>query len=153
GPSYRTSARVLTGGGAGGSAEGCTTTTLESSHTSRQSLTRTAPVAGHERHRGMDGTRHGREGRAPVTARSAASAGAGRGGRGCLVTVCRGCCCGTERKHPGIDHDGLLAALAEVGAVRVSDCLDVCEDSNVVVVQPSADPPAPPPVRTLAEVR
>jgi (2Fe-2S) ferredoxin len=53
--------------------------------------------------------------------------------------VCRGCCCGTERKHPGVDHDGLLTALAEVGAVRVSDCLDVCEDSNVVVVQPSAN--------------
>jgi (2Fe-2S) ferredoxin len=26
-----------------------------------------------------------------------------------------------------------------VGAVRVSDCLDACGDSNVVVVQPSAE--------------
>jgi hypothetical protein len=53
------------------------------------------------------------------------------------VTVCRGCCCGTE-KHPHTDHAGQVHRLARSGArVRVSDCLGVCEHSNVVVMQPS----------------
>jgi hypothetical protein len=59
----------------------------------------------------------------------------------CIVRVCRDCCCGTERKHPGVDHDGLLARL-EVGtrgSARVlrSACLLACDESNVVVVTPS----------------
>lgn len=62
---------------------------------------------------------------------------------GCTVTVCRGCCCGTERKHPGVDHAGQVAALRAglggAGRVRVTDCLDACERSNVVVVGPSAE--------------
>lgn len=62
---------------------------------------------------------------------------------GCTVTVCRGCCCGTARKHPGVDHAGQLAALtagvAGAGRVRTSDCLDACERSTVVVVGPSAE--------------
>ncbi|MGW5280965.1 (2Fe-2S) ferredoxin domain-containing protein [Streptomyces collinus] len=37
----------------------------------------------------------------------------------CAVTVCRGCCCGAAQ-------------------VRVTGCLDACEQANVVVVQPSA---------------
>ncbi|HEY0357644.1 MAG TPA: (2Fe-2S) ferredoxin domain-containing protein [Mycobacteriales bacterium] len=61
--------------------------------------------------------------------------------RGCIVTVCRGCCCGT-RKHPDVDHTGqareLRAAVARGGRFRVTDCLDLCESSNVVVVSPSA---------------
>ncbi|WP_444544227.1 (2Fe-2S) ferredoxin domain-containing protein [Planosporangium mesophilum] len=64
-----------------------------------------------------------------------------RAGAGCTVTVCRGCCCGTTAKHPDVDHAGQLArlrgALVGVAQVRVSDCLDVCEHSNVVVVSPS----------------
>jgi (2Fe-2S) ferredoxin len=59
------------------------------------------------------------------------------------VTVCRGCCCGTARKHPGIDHAGqlarLTAGLGASGRVRVSDCLDACSESNVVVVAPSPE--------------
>jgi hypothetical protein len=59
----------------------------------------------------------------------------------CTVTVCRGCCCGTVAKHPGVDHAGQLtrlrAALAGVAALRVSDCLDACERSNIIVVSPS----------------
>ena len=59
----------------------------------------------------------------------------------CVVTVCRGCCCGTVRKHPGVDHadqvDTLAEGLGDAGRVRVSDCLDACERSNVVVVAPS----------------
>lgn len=59
--------------------------------------------------------------------------------------VCRGCCCGDRRKHPGFDHDGQLevlrAAAADSGgrfAVRTTDCLGPCGQANVVVVQPSA---------------
>ncbi len=56
------------------------------------------------------------------------------------VIVCRGCCCGTERKHPDVDHDAqrdLLSQAAERGGGRlvVSDCLKRCEVSNVVVVR------------------
>jgi hypothetical protein len=54
------------------------------------------------------------------------------------ITVCRGCCCGTARKHPEVDHDRQLQVLrAGLPTVRVADCLDACEVSNVVVVQPS----------------
>ena len=59
----------------------------------------------------------------------------------CIVRVCRDCCCGTERKHPGVDHDGLLSRLEDAtrGRARVlrSACLLACEESNVVVVNPS----------------
>jgi hypothetical protein len=56
------------------------------------------------------------------------------------VTVCRGCCCGRPEKNPGTDHRAQLTTLRErLGAhrVRVSDCLDVCERSNVIVVSPA----------------
>ncbi|WP_317446674.1 (2Fe-2S) ferredoxin domain-containing protein [Streptomyces collinus] len=59
----------------------------------------------------------------------------------CAVTVCRGCCCGTE-KIPGVDHAAQLAllrqALSGTAQVRVIGCLDACEQANVIVVQPSA---------------
>ncbi|WP_459649705.1 (2Fe-2S) ferredoxin domain-containing protein [Kitasatospora sp. Ki12] len=59
------------------------------------------------------------------------------------VTVCRGCCCGTEAKHPGVDHAGqyerLRTAVGPAGRVRAVKCLDVCSQSNVVVVGPSAE--------------
>jgi hypothetical protein len=59
----------------------------------------------------------------------------------CRVTVCRGCCCGTDRKHPGVDHDAQLDTLRDLltgtARVRAVDCLGPCERSNVVVVQPS----------------
>lgn len=59
----------------------------------------------------------------------------------CLVRVCRECCCGSERKHPGVDHDGLLARLESRArghaTVAVSQCLLACDESNVVVVSPS----------------
>jgi (2Fe-2S) ferredoxin len=58
------------------------------------------------------------------------------------VSVCRGCCCGTP-KIPGVDHSGQLArlkqALVGLSRVRATDCLDVCEHGNVIVVQPSAE--------------
>lgn len=63
-------------------------------------------------------------------------------GSGCVVTVCRGCCCGTASKHPDVDHatqlDALSAGVRGHGRVRTSDCLDACAESNVVVVAPSA---------------
>ncbi|WP_312880477.1 (2Fe-2S) ferredoxin domain-containing protein [Actinokineospora xionganensis] len=62
------------------------------------------------------------------------------------ITVCRDCCCGTVKKHPTVDHGYQLARLrvvaAEVGAtVRVAECLDTCETSNVVVVQAKGGKP------------
>ena len=62
---------------------------------------------------------------------------------GCIIRVCRDCCCGTERKHPGVDHDGLFARLeaGTRGGARVlrSACLLACDASNVVVVTPSRE--------------
>lgn len=59
------------------------------------------------------------------------------------VTVCRGCCCGTDTKHPGVDHAAQLVRLREGvgdgGQVRAVKCLDACAHSNVVVVSPSAE--------------
>ncbi|MGD9530772.1 hypothetical protein [Pseudonocardia sp.] len=64
----------------------------------------------------------------------------GPAGAGPTLTVCRGCCCGSVGKHPGTDHDSQLATLRAAGTrVRVTDCLDACEHSNVVVVSPSSD--------------
>ena len=58
-----------------------------------------------------------------------------------VTTVCRGCCCGTV-KVSGTDHAAQLAMLkAELGAiaqVRAVNCLDACERTNVIVVQPSS---------------
>ncbi|AEV85323.1 hypothetical protein ACWT_4303 [Actinoplanes sp. SE50] len=60
---------------------------------------------------------------------------------GCTVTVCRDCCCGSAGKHPTVDHDAqldrLAAALGPAHRVRRSLCLDVCAQSNVLVVQPT----------------
>jgi (2Fe-2S) ferredoxin len=59
-----------------------------------------------------------------------------------MVTVCRGCCCGTP-KVPRLDHTAQLAdlrqSLADVATVRRTDCLDACERANVIVIQPSAE--------------
>ncbi len=38
----------------------------------------------------------------------------------------------------GVDHSAQAARLREVAPVRISDCLDVCDQANVVVVRPSA---------------
>ncbi|WP_432995394.1 hypothetical protein [Dactylosporangium sp. CA-233914] len=57
------------------------------------------------------------------------------------MTVCRDCCCGSPAKHPAVDHaaqlDGLRTALAPAHRVRTSQCLDTCDQSNVLVVHPS----------------
>ena len=60
---------------------------------------------------------------------------------GCIVTVCRGCCCGTVEAQPGVDSEAHLLALQAIpGArVRISQCLAACELSNMVVVNPSAE--------------
>ncbi|MFJ1535438.1 (2Fe-2S) ferredoxin domain-containing protein [Streptomyces mirabilis] len=67
------------------------------------------------------------------------------GSRPCTVVVCRGCCCGSPRKHPGTDHawqlERLRAGSAASGGrftVRTTDCLGPCDQANVIVVQPSA---------------
>ena len=57
------------------------------------------------------------------------------------LTICRDCCCGDAGKHPDTDHDAQLEAIrCAVGdrhRVRVSECLRVCERSNVVLVHPT----------------
>ncbi|MEU5140814.1 hypothetical protein [Streptomyces sp. NPDC021139] len=55
----------------------------------------------------------------------------------CRIVVCRDCCCGSP-KVTGVDHAAQTERLRAAAPVRVSDCLDVCEQANVVVVQPSA---------------
>lgn len=62
------------------------------------------------------------------------------------VVVCRGCCCGTDRKHPDVDHalQGVLlrqAAESTGGTLRRTDCLGPCEQSNVVVVRRAGERP------------
>ena len=57
------------------------------------------------------------------------------------VVLCRGCCCGTDDKHPDVDHLAQRSALERAtrrsGArLVVVDCLDACDRSNVVVVRP-----------------
>ncbi|CAM4307693.1 hypothetical protein GCM10009799_18330 [Nocardiopsis rhodophaea] len=66
-------------------------------------------------------------------------------GKPCQLVVCRGCCCGTKKKRPGVDHKGQLERLSGFEdhegrrvPVRVSKCLGICFKANVVVVQPSA---------------
>lgn len=69
------------------------------------------------------------------------SASSVRSGGGPRVRMCRGCCCGTARKHPDVDHDAISAMLEEnigPGAALVHvDCLWACDLSNVIVVNPA----------------
>jgi (2Fe-2S) ferredoxin len=58
------------------------------------------------------------------------------GGVPCRIVVCRDCCCGTA-KVAG-DHAAQTARLRAEAPVRVSECLDVCDQANVVVVRPSS---------------
>lgn len=56
------------------------------------------------------------------------------------VLLCDGCCCGTLRKHPDVDHAAQRdrlghAARSGGGSVRTTGCLDRCVESNVVVVR------------------
>ncbi|MFD4529466.1 hypothetical protein ACFWP7_37295 [Streptomyces sp. NPDC058470] len=57
--------------------------------------------------------------------------------RPCTLVVCRGCCCGNPRKHPGADHAWQLerlraGAAASAGGfeVRTTDCLGPCTRSG-----------------------
>ena len=58
--------------------------------------------------------------------------------------LCRGCCCGSERKHPSTDHEQqrreLEAVASEHVRVRVVDCIDRCARSNVVLVRERLGP-------------
>jgi predicted metal-binding protein len=60
---------------------------------------------------------------------------------GTVVLLCRGCCCGTRDKHPKVDHDAQehhleTAADAHPGVeLRVVECLDECDRSNVAVLR------------------
>jgi hypothetical protein len=58
----------------------------------------------------------------------------------CTVFLCRGCCCGTDGKHPQVDLAAQLRRVRDQAGgraqVRVSDCLGPCARSNVAVVVP-----------------
>ncbi|MFE0852382.1 (2Fe-2S) ferredoxin domain-containing protein [Streptomyces mutabilis] len=56
----------------------------------------------------------------------------------CRIVVCRDCCCGSP-KVTGVDHAAQTERLRAAAPVRVSDCLDVCDQANVIVVLPSAE--------------
>ena len=67
-----------------------------------------------------------------------------RGDRRTGVVLCRGCCCGSERRDPGTDHAAQLTwlrrlAVAHPGRVtgQTSECLGPCAQANVLVVRPS----------------
>ncbi|MBA9049562.1 hypothetical protein ACFYMX_14910 [Streptomyces griseofuscus] len=51
--------------------------------------------------------------------------------------MCRDCCCGSP-KVTGVDHAAQTARLEAAVPLRISDCLDVCDQANVIVVRPSA---------------
>lgn len=56
------------------------------------------------------------------------------------VWVCRGCCCGTRKKHPGVDHaqqERELRAGAQQAGLRFerTDCLGPCGQGNIVVTR------------------
>lgn len=56
------------------------------------------------------------------------------------VQACDGCCCGTSRKHPHVDHAGQrerlqAATVAAGGRFRTVDCVGECSFSNVVIVR------------------
>ena len=55
----------------------------------------------------------------------------------CRVVVCRDCCCGSP-KVAGVDHASQTDRLSAEVPVRISTCLDVCDQANVMVVLPSA---------------
>lgn len=52
------------------------------------------------------------------------------------VLICRGCCCGSERKHPWIDHDKQIVEISATARTRVVDCVGECSYSNIVIVRP-----------------
>jgi predicted metal-binding protein len=64
------------------------------------------------------------------------------------VAVCRGCCCGNARKHPGFDHEDQVRRIQRAAdgirgvQARVVKCLDECERSNVVMVRRQIGPDA-----------
>jgi len=65
---------------------------------------------------------------------------------GTVVLLCRGCCCGTRERHPKVDHETQerrleTAADAQPGvALRVVECLDECDRSNVAVLRRTGVP-------------
>ncbi|WP_330461553.1 (2Fe-2S) ferredoxin domain-containing protein [Streptomyces sp. NBC_00820] len=72
-----------------------------------------------------------------ATEATQATAARGAGPVPCRVVVCRDCCCGSA-KVTGVDHAAQTARLSAEVPMRVSDCLDACDQANVIVVQPSA---------------
>ena len=49
--------------------------------------------------------------------------------------VCRGCCCGSSRKHPEVDFEKQIEDLSSVARVRTLNCVNECARSNIVIVR------------------
>jgi (2Fe-2S) ferredoxin len=87
-----------------------------------------------------DRCRARRDASAPAPGKRAATAKAGKTVKPPAVFNCRGCCCGTSKKHPGVDS-ALLSKLLKEGAkeagarYRKTDCLGPCGQGNIVVVR------------------
>jgi predicted metal-binding protein len=58
-----------------------------------------------------------------------------------VLLLCRGCCCGTRDKHPRVDHETQEQVLESAAdrapgvELRIVDCLDECDRSNVAVLR------------------
>jgi predicted metal-binding protein len=68
-----------------------------------------------------------------------------RPGPATVVLLCRGCSCGPRAKHPRVDQDTQQLALEDAAVhpgveLRVVDCLDACERTNVGVLRRSGAP-------------
>lgn len=90
----------------------------------------------------MSGQRKRKGGGGNPVGKGGAGGSGGASGRDRVdrMWVCRGCCCGTRAKHPGVDHRA-LEKQARAGAQRAglryatTDCLGPCAQGNIVVVR------------------
>ena len=57
---------------------------------------------------------------------------------GCSLTVCRGCCCGTDNKKQAAARLDYLRQRLPSVELRTSDCLGPCANKDVIVVHPQS---------------
>jgi len=56
--------------------------------------------------------------------------------KGCSLTVCRGCCCGTDDPHAASAWLRALRRALPSTKIQVSDCLGPCDHRDVIVIRP-----------------
>ncbi len=57
---------------------------------------------------------------------------------GCALTICRGCCCGTNDRDGAAARVGYLRQRLHSVELRTSSCLGPCDRRDVIVVHPYA---------------